>query len=273
MIQAILPFLSAIMLSAIAGYYSVIGLALIFTGSFWPVIIMGASLECAKLVTVSWLYNNWKDASLILRCYFLTAVFFLMLITSMGIFGYLSKAHLESTQAASANSVPLQNLQAQEKMVRDRLDYLMKRAGDPETATNRIDKQIQETQAELKKITTEMLPLMKEQNTLMADVGPIRYIAELIYDKSDTSFIDKAVRSVIFIIIFVFDPLAVLLLIASNQTWQKLKEEKPVEEQPTKKTKTKVKLDKAPSPSIESFFKDSVSVPKSNVTKIDGEFK
>ena len=95
MINAILPFITAIALSGIAAYYSVIGLAQIFPGSYWPIIIMGSVLEMSKLVTVSWLYNNWNVTTRWMRYYFLIAVLLLMGITSMGIFGYLSKAHIE----------------------------------------------------------------------------------------------------------------------------------------------------------------------------------
>ncbi len=93
MIQVLLPFASAIALSVVAAYYSVIGLAQIFPGSYWPIIVMGTVLELSKLVTVSWLYNNWNVTVQIMRYYILTAIILLMLITSMGIYGYLSKAH------------------------------------------------------------------------------------------------------------------------------------------------------------------------------------
>jgi hypothetical protein len=272
MIQVLLPFLTAIGLSAIAAYYSVIGLAQIFPGSFWPIIVMGSVLEISKLVTVSWLYNNWNVTVQIMRYYLLTAIILLMLITSMGIFGYLSKAHLDTNIVVGANSVQLKTLDTQEKIAKERLTYLLQRAGDPATATKKIDIQIQETQAELKRISTEKLPLLSEENKLTAEIGPIKYIAELFYSKDDPNFIDKAVRSVILIIIFVFDPLAVLLLIASNQTYKRLKE--PVEIEPTKKAKKKKELDKAASPSLESFFEEKNNtneiIPKTQITKMDG---
>jgi hypothetical protein len=272
MIQVLLPFLTAIGLSAIAAYYSVIGLAQIFPGSYWPIIVMGSVLEISKLVTVSWLYNNWNVTVQIMRYYLLTAIILLMLITSMGIFGYLSKAHLDTNIVVGANSVQLKTLDTQEKIAKERLTYLLQRAGDPATATKKIDIQIQETQAELKRISTEKLPLLSEENKLTAEIGPIKYIAELFYSKDDPNFIDKAVRSVILIIIFVFDPLAVLLLIASNQTYKRLKE--PVEIEPTKKAKKKKELDKAVSPSLESFFEEKNNtneiIPKTQITKMDG---
>jgi hypothetical protein len=272
MIQVLLPFLTAIGLSAIAAYYSVIGLAQIFPGSFWPIIVMGSVLEISKLVTVSWLYNNWNVTVQIMRYYLLTAIILLMLITSMGIFGYLSKAHLDTNIVVGANSVQLKTLDTQEKIAKERLTYLLQRAGDPATATKKIDIQIQETQAELKRISTEKLPLLSEENKLTAEIGPIKYIAELFYSKDDPNFIDKAVRSVILIIIFVFDPLAVLLLIASNQTYKRMKE--TVEIEPVKKVKKKKELDKSASPSLESFFEEKNNtneiIPKTQITKMDG---
>lgn len=254
MIQTLLPLITAIALSAIAGFYSVIGLAQIFSGSFWPVVIMGTSLEIAKLVTVSWLYNNWNNTVKIMRYYFITAIVLLMLITSMGIFGFLSRAHIETNIVVGANSVQLKTLETQEKIARERLEYLLKRAGDPSTASRRLDKDIQQAQNELKKISEEKLPLLKEENKLAAEIGPIKYIAEMLYDKEDPSFIDKAVRVVIFIIIFVFDPLAVLLLIAANQSLSVLQ---------SKDTKRKkVKIIKASLPS------DSALIPKDKIASI-----
>ena len=234
MLQAILPFLTAIALSAIAAFYSVIGLAQIFPGSFWPIILMGSVLEVAKLVTVSWLYNNWI--------------------------------------VVGANSVQIKTLNTQEKIAKDRLEYLLKRAGDPTTASNKIDKQIQDTQVELTRLSKEKLPLMTEENKLTAEIGPIKYIAEIFYNKDDAGFIDKAVRLVIFTIIIVFDPLAILLLIASNQTYRKLKilpEEIPT----TKKARKKKRLDNQPSNSLESFYVDGEThelIPKNKITTLDG---
>ena len=270
MTQVILPFLTAIALSAIAAFYSVIGLAQIFPGSFLPIVIMGSVLEIAKLVTVSWLYNNWNDTVRAMRYYFLTAIVFLMLITSMGIFGYLSRAHIESNIVVGANSVQLRTIEQQEKIANDRLQYLLSRAGDPATASRRIDIQIQETQAELKRLSQEKLPLLAEENKLVAEIGPIKYIAELLYTKDDPDFIDKAVRAVIIVIIIVFDPLAVLLLIAANQTYLRMKRQKEEPEVPKKANKKK-SVDKTPSPSLESFFDSQHEViPKDKITKLDG---
>jgi predicted Holliday junction resolvase-like endonuclease len=273
MLQAILPFLTAIALSAIAAFYSVIGLAQIFPGSFWPIILMGSVLEVAKLVTVSWLYNNWIETNRLMKTYFIVAIILLMAITSMGIFGFLSRAHIQSNIVVGANSVQIKTLNTQEKIAKDRLEYLLKRAGDPTTASNKIDKQIQDTQVELTRLSKEKLPLMTEENKLTAEIGPIKYIAEIFYNKDDAGFIDKAVRLVIFTIIIVFDPLAMLLLIASNQTHRKLKilpEEIPI----VKKARKKKRLDNQPSNSLESFYVDGEThelIPKNKITTLDGD--
>ena len=270
MIQVLLPFASAIALSAVAAYYSVIGLAQIFPGSYWPIIIMGSVLEISKLVTVSWLYNNWNDTVRIMRYYFLVAIILLMLITSMGIFGYLSKAHLDTNVNINANSVQLKTLETQERIAKERLNYLLQRAGDPATATKKIDTQIQEVQADLKKLSSEKLPLLSEENLLMAEVGPIQYIAELFYTKDDAGFIDKAVRLVIIIIIVVFDPLAILLLIASNQTLVRLRNLKSETKEPKPKAKSKKELAKSTAPSVELFMSDfdSEVIKKTDIVEI-----
>lgn len=248
-------FAAAFLLSAIAGYYSVIGLAAIFMGAFWPVIIMGGSLEFAKLVTASWLYRNWKTAPFLLRSYLVGAVVLLMLITSMGIFGFLAKAHIDSTLDAGANSVELKTLNQQQKIADERLNYLLARAKDPSTASNTLDRQIQNTQKELSEINKKRLPLLREENKLVADIGPIKYVADMFFNGDGA--VDKAVRLVIFIIMLVFDPLAVLLLIAANISMRK-----PEETEPVKKT-------------WDDFFKnapvpdDSIEVEKENIVQLD----
>jgi hypothetical protein len=216
-----LTLLSALLLSGIAAYYSVIGLAAIFTGAFWPIVFMGSVLELSKLVTTSWLYRNWKTCPLLLKSYLTFSVVVLMIITSMGIFGFLSKAHIDSTMDAGVNTIEIKTLVQQEKITKERLDYLLARAKDPSTASNRLDKQIQDTQKELTEINKRKLPLLKESNKLTAEVGPIKYVGDMIYGVEDETGLDKAVRLVIMLIMVVFDPLAVLLLIAANMSMTK----------------------------------------------------
>ena len=112
--------------------------------------------------------------------------------------------------------------------------------------------------------------MLREENQLAAEIGPIKYIAEALYDKEDPNFIDKAVRTVIIIIIVVFNPLAVLLLMACQQSYRSIRKE---ETQPEiKKAKKKKVVDKTASPSLESFFvdKNSEVIPKDKITRLDG---
>jgi hypothetical protein len=182
---------------------------------------MGSVLELSKLVTTSWLYRNWKTCPFLLKSYLTFAVVILMIITSMGIFGFLSKAHIDSTMDAGANTLEVKTLVQQEKITKERLDYLLARAKDPSTASNKLDKQIQDTQKELTEINKRKLPLLKESNKLTAEVGPIKYVGDMVYGTEDENGLDKAVRLVIMLIMVVFDPLAVLLLIAANMSMTK----------------------------------------------------
>ena len=252
-----LTLLCALALSGIAAYYSIIGLAAIFTGAFWPIVFMGSVLEASKLVTTSWLYRNWKNCPLLLKSYLTFAVLILMVITSMGIFGFLSKAHIDSTMDAGMNSVEVKTLNQQEKIAKERLDYLLARAKDPSTASNRLDNQIQSTQKELVEINKKKLPLLKESNKLVAEVGPIKYVGDMIYGTDDENAIDKSVRLVIMLIMVVFDPLAVLLLVAANISMKK-----PEETQPVKKTWNEF-FKKEPVPD------DMVEVEKENIATVE----
>lgn len=241
-----LTLLTALGLSGIAAYYSVIGLAQIFPGSFWAVIIMGSILEASKLVTVSWLYRNWKECPVLIRTYLSIAVVILMLITSMGIFGFLSKAHLEH----SADNAPLvdrialldekiktekENVEANRKTIKqydEFVDQTLGRSTDEKGADKaqairraqqkdraRILQEIEQSQITIAKYSEERAPLSTELKKIEADIGPIKYIAALAYGtEADGELIDKAVRLVILLIIIVFDPLAILLLIAYNMS-------------------------------------------------------
>jgi hypothetical protein len=214
-------FFSAFLLSSISAYYSIIGLTTIFMGAFWPVVMMGIALELAKLVTASWLYQNWRKASLMLRTYLITAVVMLVMITSMGIFGFLAKSHIDSTMDNKTNATELETLNAEEQIIKTRLQYLLSRAQtlsrseNSELASNRIEREIKETQKQLSKLNQVKSALLKNENELVAHIGPLFYMAELFYEDPKGS-VDKSVRLVIVAIMFVFDPLAVLLVIAGN---------------------------------------------------------
>lgn len=219
MLFGLIVLLCALLISGIAAWYSIIGLIAIFAASPLPIALMGASLEAGKLVAASWLYKNWKESPKFLKYYLTFAVVILMFITSLGIFGFLSKAHIDSNIDVGDVSIQLKTLQEQEKIVKERLNYLIKRAGDnPEKISKQTDNAIQATQKELIEIQQKKLPLQKQENQLMAEVGPLKYIAQAIYGNDAESHFDSAVRFVIIMLIFVFDPLAVLLVIAANFT-------------------------------------------------------
>jgi hypothetical protein len=251
-----LTFLTAIALSAVAAYYSVIGLAAIFPGSFLPVVVMGSVLEGSKLVTVSWLYNNWKQCPILIKTYLCMAITILMLITSMGIFGFLSKAHLEhsSDNAPLLNKLAIldekiktekENVDANRKILKqydEIVDQTMGRTTDEKGTDkaqairrtqqkdrSRILQEINQSQTTIAAYSEERAPLSNELKKTEADVGPIKYIAALLYSETlNADILDKAVRLVILLIIVVFDPLAVLLLIAANMSMRKPEPPKPV---------------------------------------------
>lgn len=358
-----LAFVAAIAIATVAAYYSIIGLMTIFAAAAIPIAVMGGVLEAGKLITASWLYNNRKIIPFFLKSYLITAVVVLMFITSMGIFGFLSKAHIEQTAESEENVAKMEqidkkivrltdtimtseqaivkietkdenkneqinfqiqteeerivkvrdqyqklvdeqdkiinsasdNLDLLEQFVKDKdtrslqalvgtkvdgvygpgtaarvneyrekeeskVDQIIadarKRITDlrerelteisksnelidrlrnnintdelDETDTTRIknlQNTIIESEESITNLNVEKFKLEAEERKLEAEVGPIKYIAELVYSgEADRDILEDAVRWVILIIIFVFDPLAVLLLIAANIGWENERE-------------------------------------------------
>lgn len=236
----ILVLVTGLVISCVAAWYSITGLAAIFSGAFWPIIIMGSALEIGKLVSVSWLYNNWMYAPRFLKIYLSISAIILMLITSMGIFGFLSKAHIEQQLILNTG------VSDQIEIIDSQIEFKQNEIKDIDTQIsvidNSINKMIEKGQAksslnaanqqkknrndliaqkknlvkELGELKTQKIKYGSEYKKMEAEVGPIKYVAELIYGSSNQEILDKAVRSVIIILIFVFDPLAVLLLLAFN---------------------------------------------------------
>ena len=254
-----LALLVAIGLSAIAAFFSVIGLTTIFAASFWPVVIMGGTLEVAKVVAASWTYRNWNIAPFSIKAYLITSILALMFITSMGTFGYLSKAHIDQT-ASSGDvisqlaiydekiKVAKENIDANRKALKqydDAVDQILGRSDTEKGAEKavvvrrsqqkdraRLQEEIQTYQKEIGILNDTRAPLAAQVRKVEAEVGPLKFIAELFYDEVDTQFLDKTVRWVIILIVIVFDPLAIILLIAANIGMSKTKiEEQQVEEQ------------------------------------------
>ncbi len=320
MFMKILMLGTALTISAIAAYYSIIGLATIFAAAVVPVIIMGSAMEVGKLVTVVYLHRYWDECKILLKSYLMFAVFFLMFITSMGIFGFLSKAHIEQTalsdeQIALAESIDDKLVRSQVKIDRwdseidrllqpnservdvqigneqetlngiyDRIANEKKAVNDAyntklrtinetitgfgsnarkqeevEKANNQLQRElkdidnkyasqikdltdviksyrvqseqktddidgkiaileanVEKEQAIVDALIEEQMVYEKEFRKLEAEVGPVKYIAELVYGEADKSVLEDAVRWVIIILCIVFDPLAVALLIAWN---------------------------------------------------------
>jgi hypothetical protein len=234
-----LALLSALAISVVAGYFSIIGLTVIFAGAFWPVIIMGSVLEIGKLVTASWLYRNWHLTSRLIRAYLTTAVALLMLITSMGIFGFLSKAHIEQQLLSTGDAEQVEILDSRIQYQQDQIDDVDKQVaqidgnvakmtekGQTKSSLQAIKQQkaardelVSKKGAlveEMSQLKTEKITAESRLKKLEAEVGPLKYIAALIYEEADTNTLEKAVRLVIILLVLVFDPLAVILLIAAN---------------------------------------------------------
>ena len=254
MLFALITLLCAISLSAIAAYYSVIGLMAIFAASPIPIAIMGGALEFSKLIAASWAYKNWSIAPRFLKYYFTVAVIILMFITSLGIFGYLSKAHNDQTLISGDVSAKIAMIDEKIKVERDNIDVnrktlkqmdesvdqVMVRSTNEkgaekaaslrkaqQTERNRILKEIETYNKRISALNEERAPIATEIRKVEAEVGPIKYIAALIYgDSIDSNLLDKSVRFVIILLVLVFDPMAVLLVIAGNFSLRQIAKEK-----------------------------------------------
>ena len=246
--------LTALILSVVAAYYSIIGLTAIFSAAVIPIIIMGASLELGKVMATVWLHNNWQRASWKFKSYLIPAVVFLMLLTSMGIFGFLSKAHSDQSLVSGDVQSKIaiydekiktarENIEANRKQLKqmdEAVDQVMGRSTDEKGADKAVSvrknqsrdrvalaKDIEANQKLVAKLNDDAAPIRAEVRKVEAEVGPIKYIAALIYgDNPDTNILERAVRWVIILIVVVFDPLALCLLLASQQSLRWAREDK-----------------------------------------------
>lgn len=258
-----LTLLSGLSISAVAVYYSVAGLISIFAAAVIPIAVMGVTLELSKLVATVWLKQNWTLAPRFIKSYLLVAVLILMLITSMGIFGYLSKAHsdqsLVSGDVMSKISVydekiktAKDNIDANRKALKqmdEAVDQVMGRSTSETGADkavairrgqqkerSRLQSEIASEQKTITQLNEERAPIAAEVRKVEAEVGPIKYIAAFLYgDDPDTNVLERAVRFVIITIVIVFDPLAVILLLASQYSFQyfkRVEDEAQIEDTP-----------------------------------------
>ena len=243
-----LTLFTALIISLSAAVYSILGLTAIFAAAFWPIVVLGGSLEVGKIVTTLWLHKYWNRAELQYKLYLCSAVAILMVLTSMGVFGFLSKAHLDQ-------AVPSGDIQAQVQIFDDKIqtqkdniktaraalaqmdtavDQVMGRSSDEKGADKAVairrsqarergnlQNDISKAQSEIARLQEQRAPVASQARQVEAEVGPIKYIAALIYgDNPDANILEKAVRWVIILIVAVFDPLAITLLLAATKTFE-----------------------------------------------------
>ena len=237
----------ALAISGVAAFYSIVGLMAIFSASSVSIAVMGSVLEVGKLATASWLYQNWKKVPRFLKYYLTGAVVILMFITSMGIFGYLSKSHIDAGTGTSELYVKLErldsNIESERKSISraegqlEKLDFALERyielnavskglrkRDEQKPERDALSQTVNESQDKIDIYLDERAEIQLKIKSFEVEVGPLKYISALLFGENESvNYLDKAVRYVIILLIFVFDPLAVLMLIAANMS---LKEEK-----------------------------------------------
>ena len=239
---ALLTLITALAISAVAAFYSIVGLMAIFSASAISIAVMGVVLEIGKLITASWLYQNWYKIPRLLKYYLTLAVVVLMFITSMGIFGYLSKAHIDQGTGTTElylkveridNSISserkiIERAEKQIGMLDSALDKYIElgaitkglgKREDQEEERNLLNTTVNNAQLRIDDLLDKKTEFNLQIKNFEAEVGPLKYISALFYGEDALDYIDRSVRYVILILVFVFDPLAVLLLIAANMSF------------------------------------------------------
>ena len=261
MVFGYLTLAVAFFLSVVAAYYSVLGLVAIFSAAVIPVMIMGGALETGKVIAAMWLHRNWHRAPWTYKAYLLPSLLALMLLTSMGTFGYLSKAHSDqnlvsgdvqskiaiydekiriSRENIDANRAALKQLDAAVDQIMGRStteqgaerSVQIRRQQGPER--QRLIREIETEQKKISSLNEERAPIAAEVRKVEAEVGPIKYIANFFYGETDATILEKAVVWVIITLIIVFDPLAVILLLASQFSFQHFRDRELALNQPSK---------------------------------------
>lgn len=257
MIFALLTLLAALAVAAVAGWFSIIGVMAIYAGApFHSALVMGVVLELAKLVTTSWIYRNWKFANWTLKGPLLYFTAALMLATSIGVFGFLSKAHLEQGAKTIDNGPRAERIEQQiareksiiadnEKVIaqldatinsylgKDRADRSVVIRKRQEPQRKQLKEEIDAANKRIDAFSEEKFKLQSEIRSLELEVGPIRYISELIYgtDGNSTKNIESAVKIFTLLIVSTLDPLAIILLVAANHSILRRQNEKKQKEE------------------------------------------
>ena len=241
---SLLTFVTSLAIAAVAAWYSIIGLTTIFSAAVIPIIIMGIVLEIGKLVAAAWVYNHWRETSILLRTYLVSAIVVLMLITSMGIYGFLSKSHIDAGINTGEISVKIERIDNRIKSEQRQIDRAEKNILEMDITLEKTeygffdDSRLEERKRQTAEREQLNSIITKSENSIddlldkkseyelevknfEVEVGPIKYIAALMYGDEATNYLDNTVRYVILLLIFVFDPLAVLLLISANMSYRK----------------------------------------------------
>ena len=241
---SLLTFVTSLAIAAVAAWYSIIGLTTIFSAAVIPIIIMGIVLEIGKLVAAAWVYNHWRETSILLRTYLVSAIVVLMLITSMGIYGFLSKSHIDAGINTGEISVKIERIDNRIKSEQRQIDRAEKNILEMDITLEKTeygffdDSRLEERKRQTAEREQLNSIITKSENSIddlldkkseyeleiknfEVEVGPIKYIAALIYGDEAKNYLDNTVRYVILLLIFVFDPLAVLLLISANMSYRK----------------------------------------------------
>jgi hypothetical protein len=248
MLFGYLTLATALILSLSAAVYSILGLTAIFAAAFWPIVVLGGSLEIGKIVTTLWLHKYWNKAEIQYKVYLCVAVGILMVLTSMGVFGFLSKAHLDQAVPSGDVVAKVQIFDDKIKTQRDNIDAARRALTQMDAAVDQtmsrstteqgadkaaglrrsqakertaLQNDISKAQKEITVLQEQRAPIASEMRKVEAEVGPIKYIAALVYgDNPEANTLEKAVRWVIILIVVVFDPLALTLLLAATKTFE-----------------------------------------------------
>jgi hypothetical protein len=257
-----LTILVALVLSTVSAYFSVAGMAILFSGAALSVMVMASALELAKIMATVWLHHNWKTVPTLIRFYLCGALCVLILTTSMGAFGYLSRAHIEQSSSSTDYTLQIDTLESKLKnqeltleASRNRvqaLNDILAQANDKDRAylntrqkseRTQLESSIQEAVSDIEKTNQELLPLRRSNNIIQSDIGPIKYVAELFYGEDEAKkHFDEAVRLIIFFIVLVFDPLAIVLLVSGSYGLSRHKSIKPKPVPPQKSKKKTVEV-------------------------------
>jgi hypothetical protein len=235
-----IQILTALAVSGVAAWFSIVGLVAIFPGAATSIIVMGIVLELAKIVTANKLMRTWKETNKTIRIYLLYATVGLSLITTLGVFGYLSRAHIEQSAVVNAGSDEVALLDDRIAMATQTIEgnqQVLKQMDDAvtalliDTATVRRAISLRATQrnerrrfsTEIDSLSVQILALKTERTTKNqiqrikeVDVGPLKYLAQIVYGNDEQTTTDKAARLLIGVLVTVFDPLALLLLVSAN---------------------------------------------------------